>query len=107
MTEAQRKVLKILDGQSDPLTSADLAAISGLAQIHVVQALRELQSTHAILKSTAGYTLHGVLPKLPVLAEPDVKIQILQVLIATAGGHMQQQLQELLCFVQESTHATA
>jgi hypothetical protein len=244
MTEAQRKVLNILDGQSDPLTSAEIAGMSNLTQIEVLKALGELQQTHSIIKGHAGYKLQGLpsvipddyqtvlkylagdikarLPKtirtelewdeprlklvlrwgksggylsmseqghyyitlngvdllkncapdfvvsaavihkiknptqpftlipehelqerkrttateknqrvadqanihpavvqaqqlaaflttplqLPALPEPEVKIQILQVLVTTAGGHMQQQLKELLKFVQEATHAT-
>lgn len=57
MTEANNKVLNILVGQADPLTSADIAALCDLSQIAVLKALGELQRDYSITKGCFGYKL--------------------------------------------------
>lgn len=57
MSTPAETILTILQDQEDPLTSHELADCSGFTQTEVLKALGELNETHSIQKSAAGYKL--------------------------------------------------
>ena len=107
MTEAQTKVLNILEGQPDPLTSADIVAISGLPRTEVLKVLNELQASHFLLKSRAGYYLFGQKLRIAPLPDAETKILLLQALAIGGDPHVKRHFVELHKFVREVLHATA
>lgn len=107
MTDAKTKVLNILEGQPDPLTSADIVAISGLPRPEVLKVLNDLQSTHFLLKNSAGYHLFGQKTRIAPLPDAETKMLLLQALAIGGDPHVKRHFVELHKFVREALHATA
>lgn len=107
MTDAQTKVLNILQGQPTPLSSADLVTLSGLTRIEVLKGLNDLQSTHAITKNNQGYQLVATIKSLPPLPDAETKLLLLQALALGGDPRLQRHFVELQHFVKEALHATA
>lgn len=95
MTDAQQRILNILEGQADPLTSHELAELSGFTQTEVLKALNELQSTHEIYKGPLGYKL------LRLEKASDDLAAVLKLLASEAKTRLPKTIRDLLNWPEE------
>lgn len=95
MTDAQQRILNILEGQADPLTSHELAELSGFTQTEVLKALNELQSTHEIYKGPLGYKL------LRASAPSDDLLAVLKFLASDSRARLPKTIRDLMEWPEE------